>query len=315
MAKCILGNRRWVRPPPHPGRASPDLQPRLGLDCLRRSRTAGEARGRRWRGPEHSLLRGLIVVSRPGKIVIEHQRKGDQRRVLLAVDHHTAGEQPSVELAAAVAAGMDAAVTVVAVDTHHLRPHLAAEPILAAAGSLDPSAVALAPSLYATFGQPAATSVTHEVIRRSGYPVLLLPIDCMKPPPGELWTARMILAIAEATPEPQRTAAVIRRIAEPGSAVWILHIHEVDRPEGTAPGYQIDSVVQSLQRVGFQTTVVRSHCLPHTIASDIVEVAGELNARMIVVGSGHPSWAPGIVRRSVVSDLIRRAPWPVLVER
>lgn len=124
---------------------------------------------------------------------------------------------------------------------------------------------------------------------------------------------RMVLAV-DASTTPALAADAVARVAERGTEVIVLHVHEVDRREADVVDEKVEAVATELQAAGFSVLPVMSHALPHRVAHAIAEVAREVGADMIVVGHGGPLLA-ALRHGSVSADLRWLAPCRVEVER
>jgi nucleotide-binding universal stress UspA family protein len=252
-------------------------------------------------------------------MTIEHEQNDGEGRpcVLLAVDRD-AFHQSAAAVAAAVAAALRADVVTVEVgrggDTAHTMPHTPAATILNAAEDLRPALIVLPSSAPSRLHTLLAGSVTYDVIHQATCPVLLVPIDRGALQSTDDLLTKIVLAV-DASTEPKRAVRAIARIAKPGAEVVVLHVHEIDRTEAYAIDDRIESVVAELQAVGFRVGVIKSHALPHAVADDIAEVAREVGAGMLVVGSGNRSLLAILTDGGVSGDVPRQAPCPVLVER
>jgi nucleotide-binding universal stress UspA family protein len=237
--------------------------------------------------------------------------------VLLAVDRD-ASHQSAAAVAAAVAAALRTKVVTVEVDRdgdiEDAMLHASAATILRTAGELHPAVIVLpapAPSHLQTL---FVNSVTYDVIHRAASPVLLVPLNPEALPSTADLLTKIVLAVDEST-EPTRAVRAIARIAGRDAEVVVLHVHEIDRAEAWAIDDRIEAVVAELQAVGFRAAVIRSHALAHAVADDIAEVAREVGAGMIVIGSGNRSLLASLTDGGVSGDVLRQAPCPVLVER
>lgn len=237
--------------------------------------------------------------------------------VLLAVDRAAAPHQYAADVAATLAAALKRNVVAVEVrgagDAAETTPHATAATILGAAERLRPAVIVLPSPVRSPLSSLLAGSVGYDLVRRAPCPVLLVRLGPGEPQSAEGLLTRIVLAV-DASTAPKRAVSTILRVAEPGAEVIVLHVHEVDRTETYAVDHRIGSVAAELEAAGFRVGVIQSHALPHAVADDIAEVARELGAGMIVVGSGGGSLLASLTHGGMSGDVLRRAPCPVLVE-
>jgi nucleotide-binding universal stress UspA family protein len=125
---------------------------------------------------------------------------------------------------------------------------------------------------------------------------------------------RIVLTVDGSTP-PAAAVSAVARVADPAAVVMLLHVHEVDAGEAPEVDERVESFGLRLQDAGFRVLQIRSHTLPHTVAADIAEVAGEVAADLVVIGNGRNAPLTEALFGSVSEDVLRTTRCPVLVWR
>ena len=162
-------------------------------------------------------------------------------------------------------------------------------------------------------------SVSHDVIRHAGCPVVIAPRDVRVVRP----LRRLLLAVdgSAAAAAAERAATELAR--EFRSEITVLH---VERPlvmtglpgEWVAPPPQVDEVtaaaVKRLRRAGVAARPATDPWVG-PIAATIVRTAAELGADLIIVGSRGLADLEAVLRGSVSHEVLHQTEMPVVVAR
>lgn len=133
-----------------------------------------------------------------------------------------------------------------------------------------------------------------------------------------------ILVAVDGSPHSSRTLPVAADLARRyGAAVTVIHVREHERYEGQdvdlGPPQDADSLVEEalarFREVGVGATGEIRRVTPGNTPREIVEVAKEMGAELIVIGTRGMSEWKSLVLGGVANKIVQNAPCPVLLVR
>ena len=133
-----------------------------------------------------------------------------------------------------------------------------------------------------------------------------------------------ILVAVEGSPHSSKTIPVATDLATRyGATVTVLHVREHERYEGQdvdlGPPLEAEALVEAtleiFRRAGVSATGVIRRVTPGQTPKEIVEVAKETQATLIVIGARGMTELKSLVLGGVANKVVRNATCPVLLVR
>ena len=133
-----------------------------------------------------------------------------------------------------------------------------------------------------------------------------------------------ILVAVDGSPHSSKTIPVASDLATRyGATVTVLHVREHERYEGQdvdlGPPLEADALVDAalaiFRQAGVQATGVIRRVTPGQTPKEIVDVASEIEAALIVIGTRGMTELKSLVLGGVANKVVRSATCPVLLVR
>ncbi|MDQ2875018.1 MAG: universal stress protein [Actinomycetota bacterium] len=139
--------------------------------------------------------------------------------------------------------------------------------------------------------------------------------------------SNILLAVdaAAGQPHPDASAAVQMArelVRDSADHVVVLYVREfsflriarmVADHGGTAGRHAVDGIVARLREAGVHASGLIREAEAGHVARTILDAAHDVDARVIIVGSGSPARLPGLVLGNVATHVLHQATLPVLI--